>query len=389
MKPRKICVVTGSRAEYGLLYWVMKGIQEEPTLELQLVVTGMHLSPEFGLTYRVIEQDGFAIDAKIEMVLSSDTPVGITKSVGVGLIGFADAFKCLNPDVLVLLGDRFEILAAAQAALVARIPIAHIAGGDTTEGAFDEAIRHSITKMSHLHFVTNEDAFKRVKQLGENPEHIYLVGNPGLDNIKRMQMLDLNELERELEFGFREKNILVTFHPVTLDTQPPDVQFEALLQALHSLGPDVGIIITKPNADTDGRVLIGMIDRFVAEHPNAKAYTSLGQIRYLSVMSQVNVVVGNSSSGLYEAPSFKIPTVNIGNRQKGRLQATSILNCEVEAQTIVQAISNAFRMDCQEVVNPYGDGKSSARIVSILKNLSDPSQLLQKHFFAVECSHGE
>jgi UDP-N-acetylglucosamine 2-epimerase (non-hydrolysing)/GDP/UDP-N,N'-diacetylbacillosamine 2-epimerase (hydrolysing) len=386
---RKIGVVTGSRAEYGLLYWLMKGIQEDPELELQVIATGMHLSPEFGLTYKVIEQDGFVIDAKVEMLLSSDTPVGIAKSIGLGVIGFADALDRLKPDILVLLGDRFEILAAAQAALVARIPIAHIAGGDTTEGAFDEAIRHSITKMSLLHFVTNEDAVRRVRQLGENPEYIYLVGNPGLDNLKKMQLLDRGELEKELEFQFKKQNLLVTFHPVTLDDQTSDVQFGELLQALDSLGPDVGIIITKPNADNDGRVLIRMVDAFVANHPNARAYTSLGQLRYLSVMAQVDVVVGNSSSGLYEAPSFKVPTVNIGNRQKGRLEAASVVNCPVEAQAICNAIINAFHLDCSTAVNPYGGGDSSARIVTILKKMANPAQLLQKHFFAVEGTYAE
>jgi len=386
---RSICVVTGSRAEYGLLYWLMKGIQDDPDLELQLIATGMHLSPEFGLTYKVIEQDGFAIDATVEMLLSSDTSVGIAKSVGLGVIGFADALSRLRPDVLVLLGDRFEILAAAQAALVARIPIAHIAGGDTTEGAFDEAIRHSITKMSHLHFVTNEDALLRVRQLGENPEHIYLVGSPGLDHIKRLSLLDRATLEKELAFQFKQRNVLVTFHPVTLDEQSAGVQFEVLLQALGSLGPEVGIIFTKPNADTDGRVLIGMIDDFLIKHSNARAYTSLGQLRYLSVMAQVNAVVGNSSSGLYEAPSLKVPTVNIGNRQKGRLQAASVLNCPIEAQAISQAVSKAFDLDCSGVMNPYGDGESSARIIGVLKSICAPKQLLQKHFFDMGERHVE
>ncbi|MGE3549974.1 MAG: UDP-N-acetylglucosamine 2-epimerase [Geobacter sp.] len=378
---RKICVVTGTRAEYGLLYWLMKEIQADSDLQLQLIVTGMHLSPEFGLTFKTIEEDGFAIDAKVEMLLSSDTPVGIAKSVGLGVIGFADALSRLRPDVLVLLGDRFEILAAAQAALVARIPIAHIAGGDTTEGAFDEAIRHSITKMSHLHFVTNQDALVRVRQLGEDPEHIHLVGNPGLDHIKRLTLLDRATLEKELAFQFRPKNLLVTFHPVTLDEQPAGDQFEVLLQALGSLGPEVGIVFTKPNADTDGRVLIGMIDAFLAKHPNAKAYTSLGQLRYLSVMAQVDAVVGNSSSGLYEAPSFRVPTVNLGNRQKGRLQAASVLNCPIDSQAISQTINKAFDLDCSGVMNPYGDGESSARIIAMLKNICAPKQLLQKHFF--------
>ena len=378
---RKICVVTGSRAEYGLLYWLMRGIQEDPALELQIIATGMHLSPEFGLTWRVIEEDGFRIDAKVEMLLSSDTSVGVAKSIGLGIIGFADVFDQLRPDILVLLGDRFEILAAAQAALVARIPIAHIAGGDTTEGAFDEAIRHSITKMSHIHFVTNEASARRVRQLGENPERIHLVGNPGLDQINSLRLLDRNELEEDIDFTFRNRNLLVTFHPPTLDLHPSDAQFRELLTALVALGSDVGIIFTKPNADTDGRILIGMIDEFVARHCNARAYTSLGQLRYLSVMAQVDAVVGNSSSGLYEAPSLKKPTVNIGDRQKGRLQATSVLNCPVEAEEITRNILMAFTRDCSMTVNPYGDGNSSPKIVAILKKIEEPKQLLQKHFY--------
>lgn len=387
MSKRTICIVTGSRAEYGLLYWLMKGIQGDPDLLLQIVVTGMHLSPEFGLTYKTIEQDGFAIDAKVEMLLSSDTPVGIAKSMGLGVIGFADTFDRLQPDMLVLLGDRYEILAAAQAAMVARIPIAHIAGGDVTEGAFDEAIRHSITKMAHLHFVTNEASAHRVRQLGENPEHIFNVGSPGLDYIKRMQLLGRSELEEALNFKFRGGNLLVTFHPVTLETQSAEMQFQELLTALDSLGENIGIIFTKPNADTEGRAIIRLMDSYVATHPNAKAYTSLGQARYLSAMSQVDVVVGNSSSGLYEAPSFGKPTVNIGDRQKGRLQASSVINCRQEAEAIEGAILQALALDCSGAVSPYGDGNSSVRIKDRLKQIVEPSALLKKHFFDLIFDH--
>ena len=383
MPRRKICVVTGSRAEYGLLYWVLKGIQEDASLELQIIVTGVHLSPEFGSTWQVIEQDGFTIDAKVEMLLSSDTPVGIAKSIGLGVIGFADALDRLRPDILLLLGDRFEIMAAAQAAMVARIPIAHIAGGDTTEGAFDEAICHSITKMSHIHFVTNEDSARRVRQLGEDPDRIHLVGNPGLDQIRRLTLLSREELERDLGFEFRERNLMVTFHPVTLEQQTASAQFQDLLQALDTLGPDMGIIFTKPNADTDGRLLIRMVDDFAATHSNAKAFSSLGQLRYLSALSHVDVVVGNSSSGLYEAPSFGKPTVNIGDRQKGRLQAASVVNCEPMADEILRTVTAAFSMDCGAVVNPYGDGNSSPRIVAVLKAVPDPRGLLKKHFYEV------
>jgi UDP-N-acetylglucosamine 2-epimerase (non-hydrolysing)/GDP/UDP-N,N'-diacetylbacillosamine 2-epimerase (hydrolysing) len=378
---RKVCIVTGSRADYGLLYWLLKEIQGDPDLQLQIVVTGMHLSPEFGLTYKVIEADGFTINDKVEMLLSSDTPVGIAKSMGLGVIGFADTLDRLRPDILVLLGDRYEILAAAQAAMVAQMPIAHIAGGDVTEGAFDEAIRHSITKMAHLHFVTNETSARRVRQLGENPEYIFNVGSPGLDYIKRMKLLGRSELEESLDFKFRGKNLLVTFHPVTLETQPAETQFQELLTALDSMGENIGLIFTKPNSDTDGRAIIRLMDSYVATHSNAKAYTSLGQVRYLSAMSQVDAVVGNSSSGLYEAPSFGKPTVNIGDRQKGRLQATSVINCKQEASSIKKAIVQAFALDCSGTTNPYGDGNSSIRIRERLKQVIEPSALLKKHFF--------
>jgi UDP-hydrolysing UDP-N-acetyl-D-glucosamine 2-epimerase len=381
MAKRKICVITGSRADYGLLYWLMKEIQTAPELELQLIVTGMHLSPEFGRTYKVIAEDGFAIDAKVEMLLSSDTPAGIAKSIGLGTIGCADALQRLKPEILVLLGDRYEILAAAQAALVARIPLAHIAGGDVTEGAFDEAIRHSITKMAHLHFVTNEQAARRVRQLGENPAHVFNVGSPGLDNIARLKLLDRGELEKTLNFHFRQKNLLVTFHPVTLEKQSAEAQFNALLVALDSLGEEVGILFTKPNADTDGRIIIQLMDSYVTARPHARAYVSLGQLRYLSLMAQVDAVVGNSSSGLYEAPSFRKPTVNIGDRQKGRLQATSVINCPPTAAEIVKAVRQAMTTDCSGTVNPYGDGNSSVRIRDILENIADPAALLKKHFF--------
>ncbi len=384
MNPRKICIVTGSRAEYGLLYWLMKEIQADPDLKLQVVATGMHLSPEFGLTYRVIEQDGFTLDARVEMLLSSDTSVGIAKSMGLGLIGFADALDRLRPDILVLLGDRYEILSAAQAALVAKIPVAHIGGGDTTEGAYDEAIRHGISKMSHLHFVTHDDAARRVRQLGEDPAHIYNFGTPAIDNIQRLPLKTRRELADLLAFDFKERNLLVTFHPVTLDSQPSTEQFQELLSALAALGESVGIIFTLPNADNEGRELIEMIERFVSSHPNCKAFPSLGQTNYLSAIAAVDAVVGNSSSGLYEVPSFKKPTVNIGDRQKGRLQASSIINCAPEQNAILRSIRQAFDADCSETLNPYGQGDASQKIAEVLKCFPDPQALIRKRFFEIE-----
>lgn len=378
---RKICVVTGTRAEYGLLYWLVKEIQKDQDFELQIIATGMHLSPEFGNTYRSIEADGLNIDEKVEMLLSGDSAVSITKSMGLGLIGFADSFNRLSPDLVILLGDRFEIQTVAQAAMIARIPIAHIAGGDTTEGAVDESIRHTITKMSHLHFVTNEMAYQRVCRMGENPEHVFNVGSPGIDQIKRLTLLSRDEFEKSIEFKLRKKNILVTFHPATLEIQSAREQFQELLDAFDELGQYVGIIFTKPNADTDGRDIIQMIDEYVYKHENAIAHTSLGQLRYLSAILHTDVVVGNSSSGLYEVPSFKKPTVNIGDRQKGRLQATSVINCKTQKDDILVSILKAFDADCFNAINPYGDGNSSQKIINILKSIEDFKSLLQKHFF--------
>nr|WP_255575643.1 UDP-N-acetylglucosamine 2-epimerase [Caproiciproducens faecalis] len=381
---RRICVVTGTRAEYGLLNPLMKRIRMEPEFQLQLVVTGMHLSPEFGLTYQEIEEDGFSIDKKVEMLLSSDTPTGIAKSVGLGMIGFADAFSELKPDLLVITGDRYEMLAAAQTALFARIPIAHIGGGDTTEGAFDEAIRHSISKMAQLHFVTNEESCQRVAQLGEDPAHIYNVGSLGIDRILSLPRISRAELEQSLSFRFRERNLLITFHPVTLDSEDSGSQFQQLLQALDGFGPGVGLIFTRPNADPQGRELIRLLNQFAGCHPNAAVFSSLGQTRYFSLIAQVDAVVGNSSSGVYEVPSFHKPTVNIGDRQKGRLLASSVLCCAPQKAEIEKAVRAAFAKDCSGAVNPYGKGDAAKKIVEVLRTVPDYRSLLKKHFFPME-----
>lgn len=370
---RKICVITGTRAEYGLLRWIMQGIKDDQELKLQVIATGTHLSPEFGLTYREIEQDGFQIDRKVEMLVSSDTHVGIAKSMGLGLIGFADALNELRPDLIVVLGDRYEIFAAAAAALVARLPIAHVHGGETTVGAFDEALRHSISKMSHLHFVAAEEYRQRVIQLGEQPEHVFLVGGLGIDNIKRLSLLGRAELETSLGVKLGKKNLLITFHPATLETATATDQMAELLTALAVL-KETQLIFTLPNADTDSRELIRMLEQFVAQHPNAHAYTSLGQLRYLSCIAHVDGVVGNSSSGLLEVPSFKKGTVNIGNRQQGRLQAASVINCEPTRQSISSAIEKLYNADFQEslsrVHNLYGEGGASEKVVATIKHYS-------------------
>jgi GDP/UDP-N,N'-diacetylbacillosamine 2-epimerase (hydrolysing) len=382
---RKICVITGTRAEYGLLRWVMQGIKDDADLNLQVIATGMHLSPEFGLTYKAIEADGFEIDRKVEILTSSDTPVGIAKSMGLGMIGFADALNELNPDLIVVLGDRFEIFSAVSAALVARIPVAHLHGGESTEGLIDEAIRHSITKMSHLHFVAAGEYKQRVIQLGEQPERVFLVGGLGIDNIKRLKLLERNTLEADLGFKFDKRNLLITFHPVTLEKASAVKQMQELLSALAKL-EDTQLIFTMPNADTDGRSLIKMVEQFSSQYPNAHAFTSLGQLRYLSCLAQVDGVVGNSSSGLAEVPSFKKGTINIGDRQRGRLQATSVINCEATQQNISDAIytlySPNFQMHLSLVCNPYGEGGASDEIVKIIKSVTLDC-LIKKHFYDV------
>lgn len=377
---RRVAVVTGTRADYGLLLPIMQELRADSAFALQVVATGMHLSPEFGLTCRAIEADGFAIDERVEMLLSSDTPVGIAKSIGLGTIGFADAFARLQPDVIVMMGDRFELLAAAQAALVANIPVAHIAGGDTTEGAFDEAIRHSITKMSHVHFVTNREAYRRVIQLGEDPAHVFEFGSPGIDTIQRTPLLDRAALEAALGFSLLARNLLVTFHPATLEFTAAAGQCDELLGALAEFAPATGLIFTLPNADTGGRVLITKINEFVRSHPTARTYTSLGQQHYLSTIAHVDAVVGNSSSGLYEVPTFRKPTVNIGDRQRGRVQAASIVNCEPERKAIAAAIRHALTLDCSKVVNPYGTGNAAPRIVAALRDIADFRPLIKKRF---------
>lgn len=383
MMKRKVCFVTSSRSDYGLLYWVMKGVSDDPMLELCTIATGMHLSPEFGSTVNVITEDGFHVDRTVEMLLSGDSPIAVTKSIGLGVIGFADAFAELKPDIIVVLGDRFEIFAAVQAALIARIPVAHIAGGDVTEGAYDDAMRHAITKMAHLHFATNEDSARRIRQLGEDPAHIYTVGSPGIDYIRKLTLLTREALERTLDLRFLERNILVTFHPATLETADPAEQFGEVLNAVGRFGDTLGIIFTKTNADTRGRVINGMIDEYVSFNDNAHSFTSLGQVKYLSLIAQVDAVVGNSSSGVYEVPSFRKPTVNIGERQKGRLAASSVITCTPVAEDIHVAIGRALSMDCSKVDNPYGDGHASERIVGVLRMVEEPERLLKKGFFDI------
>jgi GDP/UDP-N,N'-diacetylbacillosamine 2-epimerase (hydrolysing) len=380
---KEICVVTGTRAEYGLLRWVMDGIRRSSSLSLQVIVTGAHLSPEFGLTHRLITEDGYPIHRKVEMLLSSDTPTGVTKSIGLGVIGFADALEDLQPDLILILGDRYELLAVASAALVAGIPIAHLHGGERTEGAFDESIRHAVTKMSHLHFVATKEYHQRVLQLGEDPDRVFLVGALGVDNIDKLGLLDRDTLEQELEFQFGPHNLMVTFHPATLEHKASAAQLKELLKALETL-EDTHVIFTMPNSDTGSRKLKGMIEDYVDRHyGTTKLFTSLGQLRYLSCLQFVDGVVGNSSSGLIEAPALKKGTINIGDRQKGRLKANSVIDCRPEKAAIKKALetlySDAFQRQLPNVANPYGSGGAAEAIVRILDK-TDFSRLKVKRF---------
>jgi GDP/UDP-N,N'-diacetylbacillosamine 2-epimerase (hydrolysing) len=383
-RKRKICVVTGTRAEYGLLFLLMKSISENNAFELQIIATAMHLSPEFGLTYKEIEKDGFHINKKVESLLSSDTPNGITKSMALTVLGLADAVSELEPDLMILLGDRFETFAAASVATVNRIPIAHIAGGESTEGAIDEAFRHSITKMSHIHFASTELYRKRIIQMGENPAFVYNVGAIGIDNIRELKLLKREEFEESIHFKLGNKNLLITFHPVTLENSTAEKQFGELLKALYELN-DTHLIFTLPNADTDGRIIIQMIHKFVSENKDiACVHTSLGQIRYLSAIKYVDAVVGNSSSGIVEVPYFKRPTVNIGDRQKGRIMGETIINCLPIKDDIYKAIqisySKEFKIKCQKVTNLYGNGNTVNEIMEVIKSV-DIKNLLKKQFY--------
>ncbi|UCD54988.1 MAG: UDP-N-acetylglucosamine 2-epimerase (hydrolyzing) [Candidatus Omnitrophota bacterium] len=384
---RKVCIVTSSRAEYGLLRPLLEEIANDKNLTLQLIVTGMHLSPEFGLTYREIEKDGFAVDEKIEILLSSDTPASISKSMGLAMISFSEAYGRLKSDIIVVLGDRFEFLSAVAAALISRIPVAHIAGGEVTEAAFDDSIRHSITKMSHLHFTIIEDYRKRVIQLGEDPQRVFNVGALGIDNIKKLKLFSREALEKELNFKFNKHNLLVTFHPVTLENNTSPQQFKDLLSALENL-EDTFIIFTKANADPGGRIINKMIDTYVSKNcSKSAAFTSLGHLKYLSILQFVDAVVGNSSSGIVEAPSFKMGTINIGGRQKGRVEPKSIIDCQPTKESIIKAFeklySKEFQRSLKKVVNPYGDGNAAKRIKNILKNY-DINNILKKPFFDID-----
>jgi len=368
---RRVAVFTGSRAEYGLLYWLMKDIAASRKLELQVIVSGMHLSPEFGETWKQVEEDGFRLDAKVEMLLSSNSRVGVVKSMGLGTMGFADALDRLRPDVLVLLGDRFETLAIAQAALVMRIPVAHLHGGEITEGAYDDAMRHAITKMAAVHFTAAEAYRRRVIQMGEAPDTVFNVGALGVDHVLRTPRLPAQELAASLGFGLRAPYFLATYHPVTLAEEDPEGVCRNMLAALDHY-PGHQVILTYPNADNGGRAIIPLLEAYAQRHPGrVLAVPSLGFRRYVSVVAGAAALIGNSSSGIIEAPAFRVPSVNIGARQTGRLAASSVLHSGTGVAAIRQAIetalSPAFAQVCRETVNPYGQGDASGCIVKVLE----------------------
>lgn len=386
---KRIGIMTGTRAEYGLLKPLMQEINKDNDLELYLIVSGMHLSPEFGMTYKEIEEDGFQINAKVEMLLSSDSPAGISKSIGLGVIGFADEFQRADLDMLILLGDRYEALSAAICALVMRIPIAHLHGGELTEGAIDEGIRHSITKMSYLHFTSTEQYRNRVIQLGENPERVFYVGALGVENIKKINLMTKEELERSIHFEIDENTVIVTYHPVTLENNTVEEQFLNLLKVLDR-NPKIRMIFTKANADTNGRIVNELIDKYAAQNSErACAFVSLGQKRYLSALKYCRIVIGNSSSGIIEAPSFGKPIINIGDRQKGRICADSVINCGYTQQEIQQAMETAlteeFENKARNCRNPYEKENTAANIISVIKDyLLNDKIKLKKGFYDIK-----
>lgn len=386
---KRIGIMTGTRAEYGLLKSLMQEINKDNDLELYLIVSGMHLSPEFGMTYQEIEEDGFEINAKVEMLLSSDSPAGISKSIGLGVIGFADEFQRADLDMLILLGDRYEALSAAICAMVMRIPIAHLHGGELTEGAIDEGIRHSITKMSYLHFTSTEQYRNRVIQLGENPERVFYVGALGVENIKKINLMTKEELEKSIHFEIDENTVVVTYHPVTLENNTVEEQFLNLLKVLDR-NPKIRMIFTKANADTNGRIVNELIDKYAAQNSErACAFMSLGQKRYLSALKYCRIVIGNSSSGIIEAPSFGKPIINIGDRQKGRICADSVINCGYTQQEIQQAMETAlteeFENKARNCRNPYEKENTAANIISVIKDyLLNDKIKLKKGFYDIK-----
>jgi len=383
----KVCFITGTRAEYGLLKPLIFKMLKDKFFEVKIIVTGMHLSPEFGLTYKDIEMDGLVIDEKIEILLSSDTPVGISKAMGLGMISFSEVYERLKPDLIIGLGDRFELFSSVSVAMISRIPVAHLYGGESTEGVIDESFRHAITKMSHIHFTSTEFYRKRVIQLGENPTTVFNVGAIGLDNLKNLKLLTKKQLEKELGFSFGEKNIIFTFHPVTLEKGTSAKYITEIFKALDKF-KDIKIIFTKGNADTEGRIINKLIDNFVAQNSKRSiVFNSLGQLKYLSVLQFVDAMVGNSSSGIIEMPSFKKATINIGERQRGRIKAPSVIDCYPKEKDIINAINKVYDVEFQKelkyIINPYWQGGATEKIINTLKKI-DFSDILKKKFYDIK-----
>lgn len=383
----KICVLTATRAEYGLLAPIIKKMKKDDTFDVKVVVTGAHLSPEFSLTYREIEADGVCIHKKIEMLLSADTSSAISKSMGLALISFADYFAENSFDYLMVLGDRYETLAVCCAAMNARIPIVHIHGGETTEGAIDEAIRHAITKMSYIHFTSTETYRQRVIQLGEEPNRVFCVGAMGVENARSTQLMTKVELAKELQMDLSKKYAVFTFHPVTLESFSSTEQMKEIFKAMDKID-DIQFLITESNADMEGRVINEMLKEYSGKNSNIRVFSSLGMKKYLSAIKYSEFVIGNSSSGIIEAPSFGIPTVDIGLRQKGRIAAESVIKCDVNSFEIINAINKArsktFREKIKNVINPYGDGNTSEKIVRILKEKVNEGKFdLKKKFYDI------
>lgn len=383
---KKLCVITATRAEYGLLRPLMRLIDAHKDLQLQTFVTGSHLSPEFGYTYKLIEQDGFHIDAKVEMLLSADTGTSIVKSMGLGLVGFADALDRLKPDAIIILGDRYEMLVMASAASILKIPIVHLHGGEITEGAYDDAFRHAISKLSHLHFTSTDLYRKRVIQMGENPSTVFNVGAIGIDNVMQLNLLSQPELEKQLNITLKKFTYQVTFHPETLSDYSVSEQFHVLLDVIEKQ-EDSFFVFTKSNADTDGRIINQMIDSYVTAHPEkCCAFHSLGTLRFLSLLKYCTAIVGNSSSGIIEAPSLHTATINIGDRQKGRIQAASVVNSDVNHQALLDAFERVkdseFTNNLKGIKNPYGEGNTAEKICSVLERTHFKG-LLTKGFYDI------
>ena len=380
-KLKKVCVVTGTRAEYGILFNTLKELKKSKKIKLQIIASGTHLERSYGLTYKLIENDGFIINEKVKIIKNhkKDNDFEIAKITSFAVYKFALAFKKLKPDSILVVGDRYEILAAAVAATLLKIPITHIHGGEATEGLIDEAIRHSITKMSHLHFVSTNIYKNRIKQMGENPKNIFNVGAPGLENLKKVKLLNKNQCEKILGIKFKKKNILVTFHPVTLEKNTSKKHFSKILNALNQL-TDTMIVFTKSNADSDNLIINKLIDKFVRENNNSVSYKSLGTVKYLSVLKIVDILIGNSSSGIIEAPSCGTITINLGDRQKGRVKSKSIIDCKIEEKDILEKIKTCFKIKKKRIKNLYYKKNSSQNIVKVIEN-TNFERILKKKFF--------